>query len=571
MKWPSISKLITAILLITISSIGLTGCNQGTEENTAAGDEKPFFPDRVVTVRITMTEEDWESSLTNAMAEQYVKANLSYDGKLIKDVAVRPKGGSSLMVIAGTGTPRLSLKVDLNYYYPARSLYGVKKLNFNNGYSDPTLIREFLGYELFKQMGIPTPRTSFVDLWVNDTHLGLYTMVEQIDRTFLDNNLDDNTGNLYKPEMPAAYLSWTEEDLEKQRSSDEVTGSKGHGAGNDVDLGGDKLAETQRALELENQKSQESTSSPGFMARGGMMRGRGMGAPEDFQLPENFQPPEGFQFSEDFQPPEGFGPPADMGMGGIFGNRTDDYLEQMELKTNDDKPDHSFLFRFLDILNNEPDATLPDEIEKVLDVDNVLRFLAVSVAMVHLDNYIDMGHNYYLYENNGKFVIIPWDLNEAFGTFNFGLDRDQTINYYIDEPTGGPAEERPLVNRLLSYQPYLDTYHGYLKEFLDGPFNVDRMSSRIDEVAKLVQPFVSTDELKFYSTEEFERSLVKDLKPETMQQFRPGARMDILGLKTFVRERSESIRKQLDGSIKSRSDDGSGNGGRFGLSRLMPL
>jgi hypothetical protein len=176
-----------------------------------------------------------------------------------------------------------------------------------------------------------------------------------------------------------------------------------------------------------------------------------------------------------------------------------------------------------------------------------------------------MGHNYYLYENNGKFVIIPWDLNMAFGTFNFGLDRDQLINYYIDEPTDGPVEERPLVSRLFSYQPYLETYHGYLKEFLDGPFNVDRMSSRIDEIAKLVRPFVSTDELKFFTNEEFERGLVEDIGPATRQRSNMGRRMNIMGLKTFVMERSESIRKQLDGSIKSRSDDGSGNGGGFGF------
>lgn len=57
----------------------------------------------------------------------------------------------------------------------------------------------------------------------------------------------------------------------------------------------------------------------------------------------------------------------------------------------------------------------------MLDVDQVLRFLAVSVMLVHLDNYIGMGHNYYLYEMNGRFTILPWDLNMAFGTFRMGF------------------------------------------------------------------------------------------------------------------------------------------------------
>ena len=144
-------------------------------------------------------------------------------------------------------------------------------------------------------------------------------------------------------------------------------------------------------------------------------------------------------------------PPEGMMPAGTPRNQQRDLVELMGLKTNENKPDHSLLFRFLDVLNNEPDDTFPIEIEKMLDVDEVLRYLAVSTLIVHLDNYIAMGHNYYLYDNNGKFVIIPWDLNMAFGTFNFGLDREQLINYYIDEPTGGAFAGRPLVKRLLSH------------------------------------------------------------------------------------------------------------------------
>ena len=97
------------------------------------------------------------------------------------------------------------------------------------------------------------------------------------------------------------------------------------------------------------------------------------------------------------------------------------FLEAPELKTNNNNPDYTGLFSFLDVLNNEPDATFPQEIEKVLDVDEALRFLAVSAGIVHLDNYIGIGHNMYLYEVDGKFTVIPWDLNMTFGTFNGGI------------------------------------------------------------------------------------------------------------------------------------------------------
>jgi spore coat protein CotH len=495
--------LLTGVLLI----VGLAGCGQVSAK---VEDSAPFYDDRVVTVRLVMDEDDWEYMQRNAIEEQYARADLWYDGELIPAVAVRPKGNSSLMSAASSDTARFSLKVDLNFFNSARNLDGVKKLNFNNGWSDPTFIRETLAYELFERMGIPTPRTSFVDLWVNDTHLGLYTMVEQVDKTFLDSHFDDNSGNLYKPEVPAAYLNWTEDDLSTEpteQSDDDL----------DVNLGGGKLREIMEALGLWEQ--QEEFNFPGGM------------------------------------------PPGAMPAGGMPFTQQGNLLEQMGLKTNENSPDHSALFRLLDVLNNEPDETFPEEIEKVLDVDQVLRFLAVSAAIVHLDNYIGLGHNYYLYEVDGKFTIIPWDLNMAFGTFSSGINRDGLINFYIDEPTAGAVANYPLVSRLLSVPSYLETYHGYLEELIEGPFSEEAMNSRIDELAELIRPYVEADELKFYSTGSFERSLSEDIVRGG--QGGMGMGMTPLGLKVFIAARIESIRQQLGGQRPSASGDGSGNGGNM--------
>ena len=520
--------LLTGVLLIT----GLAGCGQVSAQEE---DSAPFYDDRVVTVYLVMTEDDWGYMQQNALAEEYVMADLWYDGELIPDVAVRPKGNSSLKTAVINGTARFSLKVDLNFFNSSRNLDGVKKLNFNNGWSDLTLIRETLAYELFEQMGVPTPRTSFVDLWVNDTHLGLYTMVEQIDKTFLSNYFDDGSGNLYKPEMPAAYLNWTEADLDTEsteQSDDDL----------DVNLGGGKLREIMEALELEESAEEEADSEIPQGWGGNMPQ---MDVPAGDMLPENIIP--------------GGVPGGDMMPGGGMAfNQQGDLLEQMGLKTNENSPDHSALFRLLDVLNNEPDETFPEEIEKVLDVDQVLRFLAVSAAIVHLDNYIGTGHNYYLYEVDGKFTVIPWDLNMAFGTFNSGLDRDGLINFYIDEPTSGAVANYPLV-RLLSYQPYLDTYHGYLEELIEGVFSEEVMNSRIDELAELIRPYVEADELLYYSTEVWELALSEDIESGRQRDVEVG--MLPLGLKAFVAERVASIRQQLDGELPSSSGDGSGNGG----------
>ncbi len=538
-----IKKSLFAVVLLGIMLFSVAGCGQLSAQSEDE-DSAPFYDDRVVTVRLVMDGDKWEYMQQNAIQEEYEQADLWYDGELVPDVAVRPKGNSSLTSAVSSGTARFSLKVDLNFFNSARNLDGVKKLNFNNGFSDPTLIREVLGYETFEEMGIPSPRASFVDLWVNDTHLGLYTMVEQIDTTFLSDNFDNSSGNLYKPEMPAAYLNWTEADIT----------TTGEGSVDDINLGGGKLKEIMEALGLKEDDDEEEPASP----QGPWGNGRDMpfgDIPPEDRLPEG-EPPGGVEPGDMF--PDGMPDRGGMDMMGGMSLGQGDYLEQMGLKTNENSPDHSALLQLLDVLNNEPDETFVEEIEKVLDVDEVLRFLAVSAAIVHLDNYIGMGHNYYLYEVDGKFTVIPWDLNMAFGTFSSNLDRDGIINFYIDEPATSSVDSRPLL-RLLSYQPYLESYHAYLEELITGVFSSEAMNARIDELAGLIRPYVEADELKFYSTEEFETALSEDI--ESGGEVR-GMGMTPLGLKAFIAERVESIRQQLNGELPSSSGDGSGNGGQ---------
>ncbi len=51
-------------------------------------------------------------------------------------------------------------------------------------------------------------------------------------------------------------------------------------------------------------------------------------------------------------------------------------------------------------------------------MDEVLRYFVVHNFVVNGDSYTgSMIHNYYLYEQDGKLSMIPWDYNLAFGGF----------------------------------------------------------------------------------------------------------------------------------------------------------
>jgi spore coat protein CotH len=463
--WQKSKTILAACLAVIMITSGFSGCAVSSARGTGDPSVDPFDTTRVATVRIIMKKTDWESLKTNAYAKDYYQADFWCDDELVPNVGVRTKGNASLMETVNWNSPRFPLAIDFNLFNRSRTFHGVKKIHFNNGWSDPTVLRDVICYEIFAAMGVPSPRSSFVDLYVNDMHLGVYTMVEAVDQSLLERYFTDTSGNLYKPEVVSARLDWTEEDADKGFL---VYGMPQAPVPEEdpllsLNIGGGPLFDILKALDAEDMipafASANETEATALSA-----------------VPRN-------------------------------------YLEGAGLKTNTNDPDYSGLFKFLDILNNEPDETFPQEIEKVLDVDEALRFFAVSAGIVHLDNYIGIGHNMYMYEVNGKFSLIPWDLNMAFGTFNGGIRKNGIINYFIDEPTTGPMNRFPLVDRLLSYPPYLEIYHGYIQELLDGPFSLDAILPRIDQLADMIRSYVKADTEAFYTYEDWERCLTEDLRP----------------------------------------------------------
>jgi len=592
--WEKSRKFLALLLICMVCSTIFSGCARSTTRGTHDPDFDPFVDDRIATVRIEITDENWTFLREHAFEEQYVPADIRWDDELVPDIGFRTKGNSSLGQAVGWDSPRMPFAVDFNIFNRARTFHGVKKVFLNNGWSDPTLIREMIAYEIFAEMGIPTPRCSLVDLWVNEEHLGVYTMVEMVDQTFISNHFDDDTGHLYKPELLVARLDWTEKDNEKELGMPGMPEMPGLHRQDPVlytNIGGAPLIDLLRAL---GEEEITSLYEPEQERQGNVFRGL---------------------------------PPVPMPA---------NYLEAMMLKTNENNPDPSSLFRFLEVLNLEPNETFPQEIEKVLDVDMTLKFIAVSAVIVHLDNYIGIGHNNYLYEANGKFTPIPFDTNMAFGTFNLGIRKDGIINYYIDEPTAGEMYRFPLVDRLLKYEPYLERYRGYVEEVMDGPFSLDVVLPRLDRLVEMVRPYARADTEMFYSYEDWERCITEDLRPPdifegwmaggpspmlpfflhrrevaclkenfgvdnlfmlVMHDFKPGElekleacmvekeKYDLflqniygplmapqpprqpgfgpnsLGLRTFIIERHESVRQQLNGERRSSLGGGRGNGG----------
>jgi len=133
-----------------------------------------------------------------------VKATVEFDGQTLEEVGLRYKGNSTFM--ASRNTPKKSFKLDFNQFVKKQKFLGLTKLNLNNNALDPSQIREAVSYEIFRQAGVPAPRTAFARVYLtvageqDKKYLGMYTVVEQVDEKFLQNHFASKDGLLLKPE-----------------------------------------------------------------------------------------------------------------------------------------------------------------------------------------------------------------------------------------------------------------------------------------------------------------------------------------------------------------------------------
>ena len=87
----------------------------------------------------------------------------------------------------------------------------------------------------------------------------------------------------------------------------------------------------------------------------------------------------------------------------------------LNLKTNLNSSDGKEILALMQALEDG------EGLEEVLDVEKALKYIAANVALANFDSYLGVTtHNFYLYEENGRFTIIPWDMNLAFGGFGGG-------------------------------------------------------------------------------------------------------------------------------------------------------
>ena len=445
-----------------------------------------FDTERVHTLDIVM--DDWDSFLETCENEEYAQCAVIVDGESYQNTAIRAKGNTSLSMVSAMDSDRYSFKLEFDHYDSGRTYHGLDKLSLNNIIQDTTYMKDYLTYQMMGAFGVDAPLCSYVYITVNGQDWGLYLAVEGVEDSFLKRNYGGDPGELYKPDSMG------------------FGGGRGNG----------------REFDMKN-----------FM-------NAGEGGPDSqSRFPREFgdfpSPPDGQRSRQGAPEGEpGNGPGFGGGPGGGMGG------DDVKLRYIDDDPEsYSNIFE-----NAKTDVTKADkkrliaslkalsegsDLEETLDIDQVLRYFVVHNYVCNGDSYTgSMVHNYYLYEEDGRLSMIPWDYNLAYGTFQSG-DASGAVNVPIDSPVSG-GDSRPMVDWIFDNPEYTALYHQYFQEFLE---TVDPQEL-IDSAAKLIAPYVEKDPTRFYTYEEFETGT------ET--------------LRGFCRLRTESAGGQLAGTIPSTED-----------------
>ena len=459
-------KIIAILMIIAIMTPFVYGASDTSYVNV-------MDKTKVLDIEIIADETEWQAMLDNATAEEYISATIIINGEKIENAGIRPKGNSSLnMVARDDTTDRFSFKIEFDHYVKNQTWLGLDKLVVNNMQGDTTYMKEYLSYDIMNYIGVATPLYAFSDISVNGEKWGFYLAIEAIEDSYVQRYYGENHGMLYKPEGEIMNLD--------DPSNNGVIQAM------PIPIEGEQPA-------FDENMMPENRGGGGMITRGGGIVGGG-----------------------------------GMSNGGVSLQYIDDEISSYSAIFDNAKLKKSTEADYQRVIEALKKLSLGEDLENVVDVEATLKYFAAHTVVVNGDSYIsNMGHNYYLYEKATQLTMLPWDYNLAFGGFQSG-GVSEIVNFAIDTPVSGiTLEERPMLAKLLEVPEYMELYHSYLQDIVDGYSYAETFAM----LETLISPYVESDPTAFYDYEAYQKGVTE--------------------LKKLIDRRFQSIDGQLNGNIPS--------------------
>lgn len=201
------------------------------------------------------------------------------------------------------------------------------------------------------------------------------------------------------------------------------------------------------------------------------------------------------------------------------GPNLQDYIPY-PFEPKNDHSDGTDILNLIRVLNNTPPGEMRRELERILNLENILNYVAIEMVLPDNNGLIGwfegecFTNNTYWYHDptSDKFHALSNDLDGAFEDVNRGLMH---------------CWDRLTFNRwMLSDSSWRTDFTERIRRLINGPFNARLVLRNIDQVRLLIKNGVYEDSLKPFSNQEWEQ-YIQDLKD-------------------YVRQRVELVRQRLN-------------------------
>lgn len=203
-NWRALLAILTLVEATSTLVAGQSRASGQSRRPTPRAEDRaplasdPFFDDTVLhEIRLTINSRDWQSLKDHYLDNTYYPADFKWQNTTVRNIGIRSRGTGS------RSSTKPGLRVDFDRYVTDQKLLGLKSFVLRNQTQDSSNLHERLSMLLFKRMGLAAPREAHTKLYVNNSYVGLYTIVESIDKTFLTNTYNENDGYLFKYDYPS--------------------------------------------------------------------------------------------------------------------------------------------------------------------------------------------------------------------------------------------------------------------------------------------------------------------------------------------------------------------------------
>jgi hypothetical protein len=235
-----------------------------------------------------------------------------------------------------------------------------------------------------------------------------------------------------------------------------------------------------------------------------------------------------------------------------LGEDVAEYKRLYEIKSKDDPKAWADLIKLCRVLDQTPPDKLEETIAPLLDLDGILKFLALDNVLINSDGYwVRTGDWNVCQDVKGRFHIVPNDANETFAPPNGpgfggggpglgggrgGPGELRVEGVKLDPLAGIDDPDKPLLHKLLAVPSLRERYLGFVRAIAETWLDWNKLGLLAQQYQAVIAEDVKTDTHKLYPTESFTKAVTEDLED-------PGFRgpRRALSLKSFADQRREYL------------------------------